>query len=36
VIAAHYPRTVQFVGNHCRDGRQDFGETGVDRGGPCP
>ena len=36
VIVAHYPRGIDFVGNHCRDGRMDFGETGVDRGGPCP
>lgn len=36
VIAAHYPRGIEFIGNHCRDGRQDFGETGVDQGGPCP
>ena len=29
-------RGAGFVGNHCRDGRQDFGETGIDQGGPCP
>jgi hypothetical protein len=33
---AHYPRHVQFIGNHCRDGRQNSGETGIDQGGPCP
>jgi hypothetical protein len=25
-----------FTGNHCNDGRQDFGESGVDTGGNCP
>jgi hypothetical protein len=36
VISAHYPRTTRFIGNFCRDGRQDFSETGVDSGSPCP
>ena len=36
VISSHYPRTVRFNGNYCRDGRQDFSETGVDTGWPCP
>jgi hypothetical protein len=36
VLSAHFPRTIQFVGNICRDGKQDFGESGVDSGGPCP
>jgi hypothetical protein len=36
VISAHYPRDLQFVGNTCQDGKQDFSETGVDSGGPCP
>lgn len=36
VIRSHYPRTVQLIGNFCRDGRQDFGESGVDSGWPCP
>jgi len=36
VISVHYPRNIQFLGNYCRDGRQDFSETGVDSGGPCP
>jgi len=35
VMSVHYPRTVEFIGNFCRDGKQDFGETGVDTGGPC-
>lgn len=36
VLSVHYPRLVQFYGNFCRDGRQDFGETRVDSGGSCP
>jgi hypothetical protein len=36
VISSHYPRDIQFIGNYCRDGRQDFSETGVDSGWPCP
>lgn len=36
VLSAHYPRHIQFIGNFCRDGRQNFSETGVDTGSPCP
>ncbi len=36
VLSAHYPRNIRVVGNFCRDGKQDFGETGVDSGGACP
>ncbi len=36
VIREHYPRTIQYIGNYCRDGRQDVSETGVDSGWPCP
>ena len=36
VIRAHYPGAIRFVGNYCRDGRQDVSETGVDSGWPCP
>jgi len=36
VISAHYPRELTFIGNHCRNGRQDITETGVDQGWPCP
>ena len=36
VIRAHYPSNILFVGNYCRDGRQDVSETGVDSGWPCP
>lgn len=36
VIREHYPGAIQYIGNFCRDGRQDFGETGVDSGGACP
>lgn len=36
VIRAHYPGAINFIGNYCRDGRQDITETGVDTGWPCP
>jgi len=36
VIRAHYPGAIRFVGNYCRDDRQDVSETGVDSGWPCP
>lgn len=36
VISVHYPRYLEFIGNYCRDGRQDITETGVDQGWPCP
>lgn len=35
VISQHYPRGLDFIGNFCRNGRQDFGESGVDQGWPC-
>jgi len=36
VLSAHYPRNVDLVVNTCTDGRQDWGETGIDSGGQCP
>jgi hypothetical protein len=36
VISAHYPRDLAFRGNYCRNGVQDWGETGIDQGWPCP
>jgi hypothetical protein len=36
VISAHYPRHISFNGNHCQDGIQDWGESGIDTGWPCP
>lgn len=36
VLRVHYPRDIQFIGNYCRNGRQDISETGVDSGWPCP
>jgi len=36
VISSHYPREINFNGNFCRDGRMDWGETGIDSGGSCP
>jgi hypothetical protein len=35
VLTAHWPRQPGLVGNHCRNGRQDFDETGPDVGGVC-
>ncbi|MBI3020628.1 MAG: hypothetical protein HYY59_01320 [Candidatus Omnitrophica bacterium] len=35
VLGVHFPPTYQIIGNSCRNGRQDVGETEVDRGGPC-
>ena len=34
-MSMHYPGYVNYIGNFCRDGRQDFGETGIDSGGAC-
>jgi len=36
VLSEHYPRSISFIGNACRDGKQDWGETGIDSGGVCP
>lgn len=33
ILAAHYNKTVSLIGNHCRTGRQDAGESGIDIGG---
>jgi hypothetical protein len=35
VLETHWPAIRRFVANHCRDGVQDYGETGVDSGGNC-
>jgi hypothetical protein len=35
VLRAHWDPSLDFIANHCRDGRQDFNETGVDSGGHC-
>jgi len=35
ILARHWPRGRGFDGNYCDDGRMDFDETGVDRGGVC-
>lgn len=35
VISEHFDPRVEFVANHCKNGLQDFGETGVDTGGAC-
>lgn len=35
VLSAHWPTGTTLVANRCRDGVQDFDETGVDEGGAC-
>jgi hypothetical protein len=37
ILAEHWPKSVEFVGNHCGNGIEDgnFGEVGVDTGGDC-
>lgn len=35
VLSAHFPRQPGLVGNHCRNGEQDFDETAPDVGGVC-
>jgi hypothetical protein len=35
ILEKHWPRGRGFDGNYCDDGRIDFDETGVDRGGVC-
>ncbi|MBI4360695.1 hypothetical protein HY572_02900 [Candidatus Micrarchaeota archaeon] len=36
VLSEHYNPAWKFIGNHCRDGKKDFGEQGIDCGGQCP
>ena len=36
VLSEHYPRSIAFIGNACRNGKQDWGESGIDSGGVCP
>lgn len=35
VLTSHWPPEPGLIGNHCRNGRQDFDETGPDSGGVC-
>jgi hypothetical protein len=35
ILSSHWSRGKAFDGNYCDDGRMDFDETGVDRGGVC-
>jgi hypothetical protein len=35
VLGAHYNFPSPYVGNHCRDRRRDWGESGVDTGTDC-
>lgn len=33
IFSVHYSTGYKFIGNHCRDGKKDYGETGIDCGG---
>ncbi|MCK4473945.1 hypothetical protein KAU40_01640 [Candidatus Parcubacteria bacterium] len=35
ILETHYDPSTILIGNHCRNGKQDFDETGVDEGGKC-
>jgi hypothetical protein len=35
VLTSHWPSAPGLAGNHCRNGRMDFGETAPDTGGIC-
>lgn len=35
VLRVHWDPSVDFVANHCEDGIEDMGETGIDSGGEC-
>lgn len=35
VLSEHYNPSTKLIGNYCRNGKQDFDETGVDCGGKC-
>ncbi len=35
ILGVHWDPALDFIANHCKDGVQDYGETGVDAGGPC-
>jgi hypothetical protein len=36
LLRVHFSQTQVLIANHCKDGRENFGETGVDVGGNCP
>ena len=35
VLTSHWPGPPGLIGNHCRNGRADYDETGADSGGVC-
>jgi hypothetical protein len=35
IFEAHWPTAAALIGNHCRNGRQDYDETAADEGGVC-
>lgn len=35
IFAAHWPTGAGLIGNHCRNGQQDYDETAPDTGGVC-
>lgn len=35
ILRAHFNPGVAYVPNHCKNGDQDFSETGIDSGGRC-
>jgi hypothetical protein len=35
ILSVHWTPGTPLLANHCHDGLQDFGETGVDTGGDC-
>ena len=35
VLATHYDFSLPYIGNHCRDGKLDYGESAIDVGGAC-
>ena len=35
LLSKHYNPSISLIGNHCRNGKQDFNEKGVDCGGSC-
>ncbi len=35
ILTEHYNTGTNLIGNYCRNGKQDFDETGIDCGGKC-
>lgn len=34
-LGNHFPSSIDFIGNHCRDGIENYGELGIDTGYSC-